>query len=1001
MKKNSGFDIIPSMNERFFRENEYKVNKAVQKGLMCLLFVIPTLWIFTMIGVFEIDRNQMLCSSVFIFAAAIVPRAFIGRIGNQSNVKYLTMTCVAMAVGMLNVIPTVGTYITLIIAVVISLMYADPRLTAFCSILQYVIMLVTEFFRILGIGETQFDITLLGKYIGFACGYTIEFIVMCSLCVFIAGKIRENQIANGDSIDELGSAKQRYEIVLENSSDIIFEYEIDKDLLTYFGPLLPSDVKNGVKYNEPVCIEHFFSGVQSDMRYHPDDVEIMQQLINGGIAGVVTIRMPVVDDWEWIEIEGNMVYKDNTAMKIMGKLKNVTAQKLDEQAFLHNSERDNITGFFDRRIGIRILREHATEAGRTDSQTFLYVGLTKCDEIGLKAGSAFKNAVIMRVADILRQELSDMDLPVRFSECEFILYLANRNAIMLEQMLARIEEECSRLYLGEGIVDSVGLKMETFVSIKDVEHAVLNNGLFESIDEIKNSSIRDDIAGFAFNLLENSIDFKSSFKLLMERVGIVYSLDAIRFLHATASPGQYRCLYEWISDREDAPDEPVLLNTTLGIGKLQSRKNTYVYECVGMEGKSDYIAFSGESMLEENTSENESELDGVSSVMASFMIRQFSADMRRAKLDFLNTMSDEIKVPMNAISGMAEMIEQEEPSDLIMFYTQDIKDYAEKLQSVLQDILELAHIESGQLDIISDRFYLHSVIEEVKNIMNIRIRNSGNQLVSRCDSNVPDGLVADRMRLREILLKLLESAVEVGNKGTIGMELSWVQNTDDAGMLTIVIWDSAKSYSEEELENLFSSNNHSVVLAGRLVDLMRGTIKADNSNAGGRKITFSIPCEVFDFETYDYDHLGSDSLTNNNAAIPFTAPWARILIVDDDSVNMEVMKGVLGKYKAQIVTATSGLEAVGILDKDDDYDLIFMDYMMPEMDGIETVKLIRGKGNPVLERIPVVCLTSFYEKGIESKLFMAGMNACLAKPVNLKELADVMTMFIPEEKREG
>ena len=247
----------------------------------------------------------------------------------------------------------------------------------------------------------------------------------------------------------------------------------------------------------------------------------------------------------------------------------------------------------------------------------------------------------------------------------------------------------------------------------------------------------------------------------------------------------------------------------------------------------------------------------------------------------------------------------------------------------------------------------------------------------------------------------------------MGLELKWTQNTADTGVLSGSVWDTGIGIKEEEIDKVFSAYEQADVrrnkgirgtglglaITRQLLELMNGSIRASSEYGKGTRFSFVIPQGVFDRTPHDYN--APKSQKNSSALlVPFVAPWARVLLVDDNRVNLEVAKGLLGKYEVKIETAMGGREAVSILERDSDFDMIFMDHLMPDMDGIEATQAIRSMGNPVLETIPIVALTANAIKGMEEEFLVSGMNGFLAKPIDLAELAKVMERFIPEDKKE-
>lgn len=1002
------------MNDIFFKEHDKRINEKLAGVLRWLILVPIVVALLNVTGLFELELFQLLVVCFFVCTASILPTVLYKLNVDSSMLKYTIVIAISLAVGSISVYPTVGIFITLVLGAIVSLCYSDYRLTVFACVLNYVLMICGQYFRM----SSRFMIkgglnTVIHEWLGYSAGYTIEFLVVCPIFVWIAHITRDLIKSKAEILSRISEEKTYQELIMASSKDVLYEYYLDDDVFRYFGALLPADFEAGKDYRTETRIEKFHIAIQKSTLIHREDSGLFFRFMEEGCNSGFTIRLISNNDCRWYEVSGRMIYNDNHPVKCVGRISDVTEMKMDEQEYLMNSSKDSLTGFYNRRTGIRILRQHLTEAGRRDSQIFLYVKVHGVDELAEKKGRMFSDAVLLHAAEILVREVSDMDLPIRFSEKEFILYLANRTAVMMERMMDSLDDEMSRIYTGDGTEGIVSFSFETFSSLQEVERALVDSDMGTSIEEYVVDDYRNDLASFAFNLLERSSDFESAIKLLLDRIGGLYMLDYIRIMRGTSRSAGYVCLYEWLG--VDAQNEGVvkLKGSTVNVRDMDKDEKTFSCACGMIGEKNAVVQFHGYLLAMSRREDICRELEGVSYVMSIFLDKKYTEMASAARADFLTTMSHEIRTPMNSIAGFAELIADETDLYQIGMYADSIRTSANNLVGVLNDILDMSKIEAGTMEITPVHYYLHEIAEEVKNIIGIQLEDSSVSLVSRVDSRIPDGLVGDGVRIRQILLNLLNNAVKYTRFGEIGMELYWDFKGPAEGSLIGIVWDTGPGIKEEELGQIFDpyvrteesardtrGTGLGLAITKQLVELMNGTISLESTYGKGTKVTVNIPQGVFDAAAYDYD---SDALSKPTAStgVPFTAPWARVLIVDDNELNLSVAKSIVGKYKVGISEAYSGNEAIEILKNDSDYDIIFMDYMMPDMDGIETTQILRGSGDPVLERIPIVALTANVSDGIEEKLYMVGMNGYLTKPINLKELADVMLRFIPEIKREG
>ncbi len=1002
------------MNAVFFDEHDNRINGKLAKVLRWLVLVPVSVTIFNMTGLFELELFQLLVVSFFALIAAVLPTVLCGLKVRPSAIKYTIVIVISLAVASVSVYPTVGIYITLILGAVISLCYSDYRLTLFACVLNYVLMISGQYFRMMErflptIGREK----ALYEWAGYSVGYTLEFLVVCPVFIWIAHITRGLLESKLQSLSAIKEEQMRQDMIMGSTKDVMYEYDMKSDVLRYFGAVTEEDFAAGKTYKDETKLENFHSLIQSSELFHKDDTGLFLQFIEEGCTTPFLLRMINDDGYTWLDVDGHMIYDDNRPSKCIGRIRDVTEMKMDEQEYLMNSSKDNLTGFYNRRTGLRILRQQLTEIGRRDSQIFLYVRVYGIDELAEKKGRVFADAILLRVAEILNREISDMDLPIRFSEKEFILYLSNRTAVMMEKLMESLGDELSKLYTGEDAKDVVSFKYETYATLKEVEQALLEAEMSKTLDEYEVEDYRYDLVSFAFNLLERTDDFESAIRLLMDRIGGIYMLDYVRILRGTSQPTNFVCIYEWIGSDAESDGVASLDGAIVNIRDIDRDDKCYLCDCGKIGDQNSNMVFHGYLLSMNRREQICRELEGVSHVVSIFLDKKYMDSASAARAEFLSAMSHEIRTPMNSIAGFAELIADENDLEQIGMYAESIKSSAHTLVGVLNDILDMSKLQAGMMEITPVHYYLHEIAEEVKTLIGIQLEDSLVNLVPRIDSRIPDGLIGDGVRIRQILLNLLGNAVKYTHQGEVGVEIYWDFKDPSEGNLIGIVWDTGPGIKEEDMVRIFepyertedstretSGTGLGLSITKQLIELMNGTIKLESTYGKGTKITVTIPQGVFDSAPYDYDSDGTGKI-QTASGIPFTAPWARVMIVDDNELNMSVANSIIGKYKVSITEAYSGKEAIELLQKDSDFDVIFMDYMMPGMDGIETTQMIRGSGDPVLERIPIVALTANVADGIEEKLYMAGMNGYLSKPINLKELAAVMEKYIPEIKREG
>jgi len=493
------------------------------------------------------------------------------------------------------------------------------------------------------------------------------------------------------------------------------------------------------------------------------------------------------------------------------------------------------------------------------------------------------------------------------------------------------------------------------------------------------------------------------------------------------------------------------------------------------------------------------------------------------KSDFLANMSHEIRTPMNAVIGMAEMALREELPAAAREYINQIKEAGKSLLTIINDILDFSKIESGKMDIIPVDYEPMSMVYDVANIVQTRLKEKDVELILDVVPNLPNKLFGDNIRIKQILLNLANNAAKFTSKGEIVMKMDYAAVSPNEIEVCFSVKDTGIGIKKEDMERLFQSfqqvdskRNRNIegtglglAISKRLLTLMNGNIWVESEYEKGSRFSFILPQEVLDdtpcievknpeslavaglisnpyvrdslrsdavklgvgyitlqswrdlnvlpetvkgkklffFVEYPmftevvegyirehpeitavllinfYDHVKYDIpnlmvmkkplFVLNIAMIlngeemryddeeadrgyEFTAPEAEILIVDDNNVNLTVAEGLLEPLKMKIDTALSGKSAVDKITKCH-YDIVFMDHMMPELDGVETTHIIR-RFHPEYNDVPIIALTANAVEGTKEMFCREGMNDFVAKPIELRMLVSKVKQWLPPEK---
>jgi len=386
-----------------------------------------------------------------------------------------------------------------------------------------------------------------------------------------------------------------------------------------------------------------------------------------------------------------------------------------------------------------------------------------------------------------------------------------------------------------------------------------------------------------------------------------------------------------------------------------------------------------------------------------------------AKANFLANMSHEIRTPMNAISGMAQLLSEREFSKEENEYVATIQRSADSLLSIINEILDFSKIDSGNMEIIEEEYDFNSLIHDVLSIIEFRMKSKTVKLKVDIDPKVPRAMIGDELRIRQVLINLLNNAVNFTNRGYITLHIHWVKNDEDSGVLEVAVEDTGIGISEENMKKLFRAfgqidtrKNRNVegtglglAISKSLLNLMGGDIWVRSKEKEGSTFSFRLPQRVKDSRpsNYETNHEEIQEM-NDTFKITFKAPSAKVMIVDDNKVNLMVACELMKRFGFEATLVESGAEAVERIEEHlVTYDIVFMDHMMPFMDGVEATQRIRALDTEYAAELPIVALTANAIKGVEKQFRLAGMNDYISKPIHMKQLSEILQKWIPIDKQ--
>lgn len=399
----------------------------------------------------------------------------------------------------------------------------------------------------------------------------------------------------------------------------------------------------------------------------------------------------------------------------------------------------------------------------------------------------------------------------------------------------------------------------------------------------------------------------------------------------------------------------------------------------------------------------------------NFVILQENAKIKRAtslKSDFLANMSHEIRTPINAVLGMDEMILRESRDEKILEYAADIKRAGNTLLCLINDILDFSKIESGKMDIIPVEYDLGLILNELLAMVRSRAEKKNLILEAVIEPETPAHLYGDEVRIRQIITNILTNAVKYTPQGRITLNVSGEVTKDDRVRLYISVKDTGMGIREEDKKKLFDSfqrvdesRNRNIEGTGlglsitmQLLELMGSRLEVKSTYGKGSDFYFYLEQEKLDSKVIgDFQK----NYAKQNEKLPvyiekFTAPLAKILVVDDNEMNRKVFLGLLKNLKMQIDTAACGKDSLELI-KQKEYHIIFMDYLMPEMNGVETLQQAEKLSDSKCKNSVFVALTANAVSGAGEMFLENGFDDFLSKPIIATKLEEMIQKYLPKE----
>jgi len=386
----------------------------------------------------------------------------------------------------------------------------------------------------------------------------------------------------------------------------------------------------------------------------------------------------------------------------------------------------------------------------------------------------------------------------------------------------------------------------------------------------------------------------------------------------------------------------------------------------------------------------------------------------KAKTQFLAQMSHEIRTPINAVLGMNEMILHESHEEEIREYAENIHDAGKNLLSIVNSILDFSRIEDGKMEILPVKYELRAMVRNLVNSVSERAKGKNLELVVEVDPTLPSELLGDDVRVTQVITNLLTNAVKYTEKGSVTFTIANGGTDQEFVFLDVAVRDTGIGIKQEDMGKLFESferleekRNRNIEGTGlgmaivtKLLVMMDSELKVESEYGKGSCFSFRLKQIIVDEKP-----VGENALTGHTAVLKaeskgkLYAPRAKVLVVDDNEMNRKVAKNLLKLFGVVPDLACSGKETIEIL-REKQYQIVFLDHMMPQMDGVETLDRLKTE-NLVPRGTTVIALTANAIVGAREMYLEAGFDDYLSKPIETDQLESKLRTYLPDSVQES
>ena len=841
------------------------------------------------------------------------------------------------------------------------------------------------------------------------------------------------------SANLLKEEKERYKIAVESSQDIFYSYRIEEEKLE----IVNSKDFTGVWDKEQFLEE--YARINIDAQDYEKFLELFETKENN-FTSQIRIRGKGERPYHWVEISGRRVNDiEGEERRIVGCIRNIHQEKMLQQERVAKKLLDSVTGYYRFEVGKTSLDELIEQKM---NGSLLLVRIDHFRDITAEFGLTFGDVIIEELSILFSkccERLNDTryKIKIRAGEDSLLAFISEPDAEKIRNEMVTLANDFSSLVHQEQLALHIHCGFAPFGETESAAEVISRTKLaceeaknrkvnFVEYEEVMNKNAKpkefDEIRSVGYpkdmplaSLISNLFDHYGSITVALDMLAcrlrrkirldnlivttlrdeyklheVVYSYQPIKGMEnwdgiIDSPKGQYDSL-------QVSMEHNVLHSAREGVRIVSELRNT-AFDTEGivihMSDNRHYIGsiwiLGSTKMLLRNEEECKA-LREIGCVIQNRMNQEYYNKSSKAKADYLARMSHEIRTPMNGIMGMLEIAlmegqSEEKKEDCL----RKIKNTSSYLLGLLNDILDMSRIESGNIELIHMEFDMERLISNIEDMLRVKINEYGHDFTKNI-SLIHTNFIGDEFHLCQILINLLDNAIRYTNRGgNVELTIKETLGEDDSSELYFEIKDNGVGISEENQTIIFQSFEQvqtdltksqgtglGLSISNHLVRLMDGEINLESKAGEGSKFYFSIRLPFVSCDTHS-ENKGEETLD---------FAGKRILVAEDNDLNLEIAKTILESYQIKVDEARDGQEAFDKFISSDAgyYNLILMDIVMPNMNGLDATRKIRNSEHPDAETIPILAMSAnAFEEDRKRSLSM-GMNAHISKPVNVAEL---------------